>query len=864
MQRRTTHRGDPSERESRFGHLALRLALREITSHRGWSLLVAGLIALPLATISAIAVVWASASWSGTAAVAEKLGSADYALTQLQLADGTCHQTDGDPQCPDESSGDIVPADFGAVLPAFDHYATIGRDEAVTSWAGQAITVARLTADAHDPLLAGYVRPTPERVLGDDEIWVDDELARAFGVEPGDELVFGAVSYRIAAVLHIHDLLVSAIIVPPTHPLAGSAIERVLVGGTPPAGEELGRLNELGVGVETREYVFASAPSLERDIGDAIVISAWGIAATLVAATVAGAAFTIGVRRQRRWLALLGATGADRRWLLAVVRRQGVVLGLCGGLSGVAVGLFGGLTWAWWRWTSFDPDVYQVAVPPWPVVAGLVVVGTLGGLAASEVPARQVARQDVLAGVQDADIADLPARLPVSGLVSVGLGIAVGILGALQARADLGGPWKSAGVPIVSLLLVGFGVLRSVGYLLDLMRRHAGRFPLAVRMAVRDMGRNRTRAIASVAAMLAMSAIVGSLVSWGASAQRAAEMSYLPSLPVGWAVMETSWPSPDAGKGNWTYEQATDAQIAEAWRVTATVLGSPSTQIALFGAPGLVPRASMEFVNSASGLDHLDGSKLTLRAGAIDDIAALVGPGFTEEDRRVLDAGGVIVSAPELIRDEQATILVTDDVGGSRSELTVPARLHTGLGFSSLIVDTAAAAYGLPLTTQVVAAARFRTPTTQELANLDLAYQEAGVAVSRPEFDPGPDQVGTRVERAAGIVGAILLGIVGLVVGGLAQADGRRDLASLAAVGAAPAALRRMGAVTAVTTLGLGLWAGLMLGGGMTAVLRAGMRQPVAVPWGWLIGIGLIVPVVCAGTLSSLFRPPRARMMRLR
>jgi putative ABC transport system permease protein len=117
----------------------------------------------------------------------------------------------------------------------------------------------------------------------------------------------------------------------------------------------------------------------------------------------------------------------------------------------------------------------------------------------------------------------------------------------------------------------------------------------------------------------------------------------------------------------------------------------------------------------------------------------------------------------------------------------------------------------------------------------------------------------------------VALGATGTAVG-LAAAESRPDLATLAAVGAAPLVRRRIAAaqaaVVAVLGVGLGLVAGGVLGGLIVLMQRhsgqwADPTWQLVLPWPQLVAVGLGVPLlaVLAGFAFTRSRLPMVRRL---
>lgn len=238
-----------------------------------------------------------------------------------------------------------------------------------------------------------------------------------------------------------------------------------------------------------------------------------GVLALAEAGLLAGAAFAVGARQQRRSTALLSVTGAEPVTLRQTMVFSGLWCGLVGTLGGAVVGVAGGLAVVWAAQARHVP-VYGPHVPWWPVAAA-VVLGLLCAVVAAWIPARAVAGQDAWAAIKGATGERRPVSRAVlmTGLVLVGFGLltAAGAIGVGMLLPTVKA--LMAAVPWLALLLVGSALGLLVGVLMLLpgtvtgLARLAGRLPVALRMAARDAHRNRSRTVPVAAAVVAATAV---------------------------------------------------------------------------------------------------------------------------------------------------------------------------------------------------------------------------------------------------------------------------------------------------------------------------------------------------------------------
>jgi putative ABC transport system permease protein len=149
-------------------------------------------------------------------------------------------------------------------------------------------------------------------------------------------------------------------------------------------------------------------------------------------------------------------------------------------------------------------------------------------------------------------------------------------------------------------------------------------------------------------------------------------------------------------------------------------------------------------------------------------------------------------------------------------------------------------------------------------SHASAALQAAQAALSGYAYAPDAEATSDRLLRDASAGAAALAGLAGvLVCVALSAAEGRPDLATLAALGAPPGRRRRLGAAQALLPALLGTLVGLALGFGLAFAARpaATSNDRTLVPWLDLLTIVAAVPVLAAliGVLGSLGRPVLTR-----
>jgi putative ABC transport system permease protein len=255
-----------------------------------------------------------------------------------------------------------------------------------------------------------------------------------------------------------------------------------------------------------------------------------------------------------------------------------------------------------------------------------------------------------------------------------------------------------------------------------------------------------------------------------------------------------------------------------------------------------------------------------------DAVGAVTGLAAEDAGRAAatLRAGKVVVDHPRYLHHGQVTLTITtvnlfDKDKDQTRTVTAPGSALPRRPRAPITLMTwqTALSLGLDPAANVVWATTSRLPTVAEQDRLQATLgNTAEVYVER-----GPQQdADTRsLLLLAVVAGVITLGAAAIATG-LAAADGRADLSTLAAVGAAPRVRRGLSLSQSGVIAGLGSLLGALAGlGGAIAVLFALNRgyadmwpaptpYPVTVPWVNLGVALLLVPVVAMGGAGLLTR----------
>ncbi|MGV8884961.1 MAG: FtsX-like permease family protein [Microbacteriaceae bacterium] len=226
----------------------------------------------------------------------------------------------------------------------------------------------------------------------------------------------------------------------------------------------------------------------------------------------AGAAFTVTARQQQRMLATIASVGAPRRLLFRILAANGVILGLVGGIVGCVLGVTAAIAYMTVTADGSSTQYYGLHVS-WLALAGCIAFAALIGWIASLAPARNASRFDVVAALRGARKPPKPNRqTPTIGVVMMLTGLVLTIVGgALLAAFSEGGRGTSIGHPLLWLplvmmiagpLLLQVGLMLCGPLILRLIAKVLSHRGIGARLASRDVARNPSRAVPALAAVM--------------------------------------------------------------------------------------------------------------------------------------------------------------------------------------------------------------------------------------------------------------------------------------------------------------------------------------------------------------------------
>ncbi|MFG2046267.1 FtsX-like permease family protein [Micromonospora sp. NPDC048935] len=884
---------------------ALRIARRESRRSRRRTALVLAMIALPVAALAFLAASYDMAELTPAERVDRQLGVADGELRWVADAPvrqdergDTWYVRDGEQQQP---TARATSAQVSALLGPGSRVTEV-RSRIPLTLRGPRLDedVEGRVLDLGDPLARGLVRFRAGRAPRQPgEIAVSPAALRRLDLRLGRAVALadGSRAYTVVGVVEFPDDLGMVVALHPgavPRTSSGSLTSWLAdVPGTIDAAL-VSRLNERGVVVTTRP---PADPADDRkrtwlgrvdlsgtgDLSTGVLIAGLGL---LEVVLLVGPAFAVGIRRRRRDLALVAVAGGDAAQLRRVVLADGVVLGVLGAVAGLLVGVAAAF--------AGRPLVEQYVFHArfggyrcWPIALLLLGgVAVLAGVLAALAPAWTAARQDVSAGLAGRRTPPVSrTRWLTFGLSLVGGGAGLAAFGAART---------SSTVILAGLILGELGLVCCTPTLIGALARLGRVLPLAPRIALRDASRNRAAAAPAICAVMA--AVAGSVALGGflASSDARESRAYRPVVPTGNVLVYAS-------------ESTRPPTLAQVTGIAREHLGAdtiaPINSVSCASrrgycdvAPALPPaqvcpwqpgadlsaaqrrqaRADPRCRTSAMGYDGGyvqtgvdDGTALPLLTGA--------DPATTAAATAVLRAGGVVVTDPRYLHDGLVTVRVNqvDSATDGSTTADLPGYALSGVISQPQLLLSASAARHLGLTWSPAGwvIGTSTPPDRHQEQRFTSALRPFGTFLVSVEYGGGPNDISPLLLLLAAAAGVITVGAAGIATA-LAAAEGRAELTTLAAVGAAPAVRRMLAICQAGIIAGVGSVLGIVAGLGTAAIVLVSVNReyasdwpaadpyPLLVPWPAL-GVLVLVPVVAmlgAGLFTRARLPIERRL----
>ena len=522
------------------------------------------------------------------------------------------------------------------------------------------------------------------------------------------------------------------------------------------------------------------------------------------------AGFTVMAQRRLRSLGMIAAIGATDRQVRKVMLANGTAVGVVGATAGMIIGLA--------AWISFRRPfeslvghrIDPLSLPWWAEILGAA-LAVLTSIAASWWPARSVSRMPVVAALSGRPPAPKPAhRFALAGAVLAAVGVVLLAHNSHPAYIVAGIVLTTGGM----LLLAPLGI-QAIALL-------AGRSPVAVRLALRDLARFQARSGAALAAV-GLAIGICATIAITAAAQQAHDLSYtVGNLPANQLIVWVDGSPGSGGGGKAIAVQAQSAPSAQQISAARSVAASVATSLGAANAveldslvnPGAQqtgPGAGIATLvrpiveNGHSGFMFLDQPYLATPA-----LLSLYGISASDVHAQV------ITSRPDLVtarlfdgkRDQLDTV-------GIQTLARLPKYTSAP---DAMMMPGEAAALGLQASPIGFLVQSPHALTAQQVST--ARHQAAGASVV-VESRNAPDNSLPRLREYSTLVGILVaLAVLAMTVG-LIRSETAGDLRTLTAAGAGSFTRRMLTATTA---------AALALLGGVIGVAGAYLAQ---VAWHW-------------------------------
>jgi putative ABC transport system permease protein len=549
---------------------------------------------------------------------------------------------------------------------------------------------------------------------------------------------------------------------------------------------------------------------LPEEVIAVMIVLVISTVALFLVSLVAAASFVVIAQRRLRQLGMLAAAGATEKQVRLVMVANGAAAGAAAAVLGTIAGVAG--------WIALAPRVEAAAgyridpfnVPWWLIAAGgLLAIVTAAG--AAWWPARTIARIPPVAALSGRPIRPAPARRSAA----LAAAFIAGGLACLALAGDVNETTGDASMNVGNFLLVAGGALATVvGVLLisplaiRMLARSAARVPVAMRIALRDLGRYQARSGAALAAISLALAIPVAIVVIASAAVDGADTGNLSDQQLLVRAPQDNGPPtvPEPAELE-TLQAGVDRLVATLDDPTVTELDVPVDPnfAAEAGIEGTLPielgeprgdgwsGVSSLYLATPALLDHYG-----IDLGSIDPSTEFL----TVETAQL---GVLGTGSPD--RDRSDTEMITEPEILSAGYTSLPGSFVTREGVQRRGWEIVPSGQWLLETDEPL--------TSDQLATVRDVAAKAGLTVESRD-----QQTGLRTLRTgATAVGMLLaLGILAMTIG-LIRGEAAGDLRTLTATGASRATRRTVTASTAGALALLGVALGTI---GAYAVLVAG------------------------------------------
>lgn len=767
--------------------VAARLARRQLRRTLLSSALIGVLVMLPIAAMTAYAVIGASMVGTSQERVTAELGQTEAWISVAGVPGSGFWQSPTDPTWlgyPENSStapeGTPI-ADPIALLPSgTETIPVVEADVRVETPDGVTSMPAWGGATWDERFEGRYALVDGTTPSNDREIMTTPAALERLGVAIGGEVVLTDSDRPYTVVGTLDSAVLTdatpALFLPASAGLEGDA--RWYLPDLPLSWPEVEKLNEDGVVAYARSVIL-DPPDIADDSRRGwsgaddgalwtmlIVLVAGGLFAAYVVVMLAGAAFAVAARRQQRSLAVAASVGASASDLRRVILLQGTALGLVSGVIGLALGI-GAAAVTMALLADGSATQFWGFHIPWLILAGILAFSVLVGTVSAAFPARTVARSDTLSALRGARRPQSPrASRPIWGsiLLLVGVALTIGSAFAVLAIVVTDLPWDSPlrTVPpfgiVVGPVLVQIGILLSGRWLLWVTAKALSRLSLAARIAARDAAANASRTVPAFAAIAATVFIAVFAIGQTSMQNAWTARDWAYQAPVGTLAISIHETGTGAPLDAPTAGEAAEAGIELAEGVGASGIAAVSHQpeVWSYASAGDVPADETRVIAVMPErhlLDPVDQDSFSggqnranpIAVIAADEVEDALGITMTSAQRAAYRSGAAVVTDADYVTD--GTIDVGAWTGREAYEGEMPDNIWTrweeGPPRSDPIWEKKVDAIQLDLSHQAIAVAIAPETATE----LDMEVRPFLVIAS---FDaPVPVEVRDRVQEQA-------------------------------------------------------------------------------------------------------------------
>ena len=344
---------------------------------------------------------------------------------------------------------------------------------------------------------------------GPDQVAVTSSVATTFGLHIGSSWPVASRTLQVVGTVENPLNLLDQFALLAPGQLNAPASVSVLVDASQQGVQSFRFPSGAGTNIESRG-------TANRTTAEAVVLVLATIGLLFVG-LLAVAGFAVMAQRRLRALGMLSSLGATHRHVRLVMLANGAAVGVTAAVAGAVIGLA--------AWLAFAPSLQSVLEHridrfdlPWWAIGAALILACVTAVAAAWWPARAVSRIPVVAALSGRPPRPQPAhRLAVAGGLLLGSGL---VLLAFADQHRTGFIVGGTVTTVVGLLLIAPLAIQAITSM-------AGRAPIAIRLALRDLARYQARSGAALGAATLAIGISATIAISAAAAQAPAAVPNL-------------------------------------------------------------------------------------------------------------------------------------------------------------------------------------------------------------------------------------------------------------------------------------------------------------------------------------------------